>query len=195
MKADGTEETLITQGSRANAVPTWSPSGIALAFESKRDGKADTYCIDSDGTNSKRITTDPGSDFSRTWLPDGPGLVFQSNRTGHYQIYGVAFANSSLTQITHVDGNAYSPWLSPQGNFIACIVMGSEETSAIHVMEHDGRGLRPVSGWVEGTLHGVAGSPDGKTLAFMSDRDGAVDILTMPATGGEMVNLTSRDRR
>ena len=40
-------------------------------------------------------------------------------------------------------------------------------------------------------IGGTAWSPDGKTLAFVGQRDGEFDIYSIPATGGEEKRLTT----
>lgn len=77
-----------------------------------------------------------------------------------------------------------NPAISPDGTAIAfsykgdIFVVNSEGGKASQLTTHPGYDNRPI--W----------SPDGKTIAFSSDRNGGTDVFIMPATGGAPTRLT-----
>jgi len=97
---------------------------------------------------------------------------------------------ASLLGFSSGSGNENSPlWMrypriSPDGNTIVFSYNGdiysvnSNGGTAIPLTISQGPDLMPV--W----------SPDGKTIAFSSDRNGNFDIYAMPATGGTAKRLT-----
>ncbi|MEW6366314.1 MAG: S9 family peptidase [Acidobacteriota bacterium] len=65
----------------------------------------------------------------------------------------------------------------------------AERTRAVWIMGTDGSGLRQVTAG-EKQDHSPAWSPDGRTLAFVSDRTGLDQLYLLPLDGGEPRQLT-----
>ncbi len=87
---------------------------------------------------------------------------------------------------------ASDPQLSPDGSVIAYVVQESHEktnttSSAIWLVNSSGGKTATPRQLTGGTQHDSAPrwSPDGKTLAFLSDRDGTSQIYLLPLNGGE----------
>ncbi len=84
---------------------------------------------------------------------------------------------------------------SPDGSRIAYVVTRPDLTRAtydgeIHVIDADGTNDITLT-HSEGTDYHPRWSPDGKSIAFLSDRGGKVAIYTIPVDGGESSALTS----
>jgi len=56
MNADGTRLTNLTNNPANDAMPTWSPDGKQIAFESSCDGRFAIYVMNADGTGVTRLT-------------------------------------------------------------------------------------------------------------------------------------------
>lgn len=87
---------------------------------------------------------------------------------------------------------ASDPQLSPDGTLIAYVVQQCHEkpnttSSAIWLVNSSGGKTTTSRQLTDGTHHDAAPrwSPDGKTLAFLSDRDGTSQIYLLPLNGGE----------
>ncbi len=85
--------------------------------------------------------------------------------------------------------------ISPDGRFIAYVVKRADlasnnYTSAIHLTATDGGATRQLTA---GTTRDSAPrwSPDGRQLAFISDRAGSAQLYLLPLDGGEPRQLTS----
>lgn len=87
---------------------------------------------------------------------------------------------------------ASDPQLSPDGSLIAYVVQQCHEktnttSSAIWLVNSSGGKTLTSRQLTAGVHHDTAPrwSPDGKTLAFLSDRDGTAQIYLLPLKGGE----------
>ena len=92
------------------------------------------------------------------------------------------------------DGAADPAW-SPDGRTIAFVrwrpgrPIGSI-AEAIYVVKADGSGLRNLTPKPVGAYAAPAWSPDGRKLAFVSDRDGNSEVYVMNADGSGQRSLT-----
>jgi TolB protein len=64
--------TNLTQDPAADNLPTWSPDGSRLVFQSDRDGNQDVWSMNDDGSNPTNLTNHPGSDVPGSWGPCPP---------------------------------------------------------------------------------------------------------------------------
>jgi len=83
--------------------------------------------------------------------------------------------------------------LSPDGNLIAFVlsepVKGAEQKRNIWLYDLRAREMRHFTTFEKSDSH-PRFSPDGKTLAFLSNRDGKTQIQLIPLSGGEALALT-----
>ena len=87
MNANGTDQTRLTFGARADTHANFSPDGETIAFTSARDGNSEIYVMNADGTNQTRLTSNNATDEFPTFSSDGEKMAFSSNREGNFEIY------------------------------------------------------------------------------------------------------------
>jgi Tol biopolymer transport system component len=136
--------------------------------------------------------------MSPVWTPDSRALLYVSNRDGARDVYRV-----DLDARGHRVGDpqrittGLSPHtisLSSNGQLLGfsvfrlianvwSVTASSTSTSPVNEPTPITRGAQSVEG--------LSLSPDGKTLAFDSDRSGNHDIYTVPTSGGEPTQLTT----
>ena len=149
-----------TKGGEVNMQPALSPDGSRVAFSSKRDGKFSIYVVGVDGEGLWRVTDGPDDDSEPAWSPDGKRLAF---------VRGFDATGSGVVVLT-CGGTT--------GDILTVGVDSGGEG-----------GERPVEVNLTQGLGGTdpAWSPDGKRIAFASDRGGSYDIYTMSSEDGSDV--------
>lgn len=81
MNADGTSVSApLTNNAFYDDIPSWSPDGTKILFQSNRDGNEEIYSMNANGTNQTNLTQSGAADFFASWSPDGTKIVFGSLR-------------------------------------------------------------------------------------------------------------------
>jgi Tol biopolymer transport system component len=190
----------LTTDPKPDLRPAWSPDGTRLAFYSGRSGNDDIWAIDVDGNGEAQLTSDPGRDRRPSWSPDGSKIVFDSNRAGTHDIWIMNADGSDQRPLTTGSGQEMFASFSPDGSQI--IYYGYKEgRNDIWTMEIDGSNPRSLTSGLADekesqctfACHTPAFSPDGNTIAFHADNDGARNIWVMDADGNNPRQLTVTD--
>jgi len=190
----GDSVTRLTHRAAGTQPPWWSPNGDRLAFIGERDGNPEIYLTSTDGSLLTRVISNSGDNRLGGWSPDGEWLLFFGS--GNEAEKGLWLRNPdgvNLVRITTEEGSD-SVW-SPDsrdiafvgrdlGNADIYVVSRSRtgtwqaDTDLSRLTDHNNNDISPV--W----------SPDGKTIAFVSYRDGNAEIYTMLKDGSKKLRLT-----
>jgi TolB protein len=210
----GTTQQLTREGA-VNVEPRWSPDGKRIVFVSTSYNKRfHIFRADvSDGKleNVVRLTGETKSDLPRyyysafdteihpVWTRDGKEILFISNR-GH--IHGTggfwrmkAEPDAEAREIHYEETNWKArPDFSPDGSRMVYSSYLGREWHQLWVMPANGGDAFAVSygNWDETY---VRWSPDGKLLAFVSNRDGETDLWMQTIPGGAQKQLRATERR
>ena len=210
MNVDGGNQQNLTNNPSDDRDPSWSPDGKRIIFYSNRDGHAidgrstsEIYVMDADGGNPRNLTNDHNDDRFPAWSPDGKRIAFVSDRDGprrYFDIYVMDADGSNLQRLTNDPRDDRFPAWSPDGERI---VFGARRkghfetkfavTYEIYVMDADGGNLQRLTENRKNDW-GPSWSPDGKRIAFASDRKGDlenINIYVMDADGGNEQRLTN----
>jgi Tol biopolymer transport system component len=125
------------------------------------------------------------------WTPDGKSLLFNGN--GHILRISVDGGKPETIDTGFANRVNNDHGISPDGTMLAISDQSQDQRKSIVYTVPIGGGTpkRITQSSSASYFHGW--SPDGKTLAFVGDRNGNLDIYTIPATGGEETRLTTAE--
>ena len=175
-----------------NFLPAWSADGTKLAFMSNRDGNPEIYVVNRDGTGLRRITNHPAADVTPTWSPSGQQLAFTSDRTGKPQVYIVNLDGTGLDRISTESYCDRATWSPPPLNEIAYASQAGGGYE-IRIFDFGTRQSRVVTDGI-GSNESPAFAPNGRHLAFVSDRTGTAQIYTIARDGTDLRQITKSGR-
>jgi TolB protein len=159
----------------------WSPDGKFLIYTGGRNGEFDIYRIAADGSGAEvRLTNAKGVDDGPEYSPDGRFIYFNSVRSGRMQIMRMRADGSEQQALTDDGFNNWFPHVSPDGKWLAIISYGDDINPSEHpYYKHVYLRLMPAGGGAptviayvyggQGSINVPSWSPDGKTLAFVSN--------------------------
>jgi dipeptidyl aminopeptidase/acylaminoacyl peptidase len=130
------------------------------------------------------VEAEMGFDIS----PDGQRVAFSWNPDGRWEIYEISLSDGSVPRlVSHGPGAKFHPRYSPDGNLLAFVVDfdGSEN---FHILLHEFATAHQTDLTPNITCalqSSFAWSPDGRQIAFISDRSGRFDVYTMSVTSLE----------
>ncbi len=183
-----------------NSAASWSPDGQFLAFAAKRGAKDDIVLLDvKRNAEVRRISVDLSGVTTPSWSPDGKRLVFTGYDGGLSDLFIINSDGSGLVRLTNDKYADLHPTWSPDGRTIAFTTDRGPDTdfavlrvgnyrlatldlatSRIDVLERMDIGKNVNPQW----------APDGKSLAFVSDRNGVSNIFLYDFGDREVYQLT-----
>ena len=164
------------------------PDGTKIAFTSVRDGNHEIYVINRDGSGVRRVTSHPSVDVTPTWSPTGTQIAFTSDRTGSPQIYIINADGTGTRQITRESFCDRPTWSPAPYNEIA---YASREGGGYNIRVYDfaNNGSRAITDGI-GSSESPAFAPNGRHLAFVSNRAGKEQIFTIARDGKDIRQIT-----
>ena len=191
MDADGSNQRQITDNDVNDWGPSWNPDGSMIAFHSDEDGDVELFTMNADGTNRQQVTFNGAgvTDRSPTWSPDGRELIYYSNETGGREIMRINLDTGVTRRLT---SNAFydgQPDWSLNGTGVIFGSTQQDSDSEIYIMRVDGTNVTRLTN-SPGTDDDPVWSPDGRQVAFESERSGNFDICIMNADGSDPICVT-----
>lgn len=176
--ANGSERNRITDSLANETHPVWAPNGDRIAYISRAAdgssdippelqlGSSDIHVVNSDGSGRTNLTNFPSLYRDLVWSPDGTKIAFVSNRDIRPAGLGIP---------------------TPEGEPVLRSVRRGPD---VYVMNADGTDQTRLT-FDPASDTKPAWSPDGRTIAFQSIRDGNSEIYFVDVATGALTRLTN----
>jgi TolB protein len=139
-------------------------------------------------TDRRAIYVAPERFEAPNWMPDGKNLLF--NRNGRIEKIPATGGTPQIIETGFATRCNNDHGISPDGTQLVISDNSQEEhQSRVYLAPIGGGAPRRITQKSPSYWHGW--SPDGKTLAFVGERNGDFDIYAIPAAGGDEKQLTT----
>jgi Tol biopolymer transport system component len=183
-----------------NSQASWSPDGKFLAFAAKRGPRDDIVIVDVKRNKQvKRIEVELNGVTTPSWSPDGERLVFTGYDGGISDLFVVNRDGSGLRRLTEDKYADLHPVWSPDGKSIAFATDRGPGTNfttlelgnfRIALLDIESGSVRELEGMESGRNSSPVWAPDGRSLAFVSDRNGVSNIFLYDLDDRHVYQLT-----
>jgi Tol biopolymer transport system component/DNA-binding winged helix-turn-helix (wHTH) protein len=195
---DGSRSRQLTSpppGNVRDVAPAISPDGRTVAFiRVTSGGVGEIYLVPFVGGEPRRLTFADAWLERIAWTPDGHDLVYSSGGgLTDGTLWRVSASGGAPERLPVPDGNAASPALAARGNRLAYAHRSFDANVWQFDVATSPARATPVRAVLASTRYegGPQYSPDGKRIAFHSDRGGAFEIWASDADGANSVQLTT----
>jgi len=180
-------------GTLGDLFPTFSPDGKQLAFI-RRFGVAshDIMAVETSGGEPRRITREALPLFGLTWTRNGRHLVFSSRRTVPSRLWRIPATGGEPVLLAEAGEGSIAPHLSRAADRLVYLNRLRDVNLWRIELDSHGRAATMPRSWIASTYieAAVDYSPDGKLIAFDSQRTGHSEIWICDPDGGNPLQLT-----
>ena len=171
--------------------PRLSKDGSTVAFvRYYSHGSSDIYTISVKGDNPIQVTHDQKAIQGIAWDRDGRSLVASWDRDGAFALWRIP-QHGEPTKL-NIDATAPAePSVSPTSGDIAYVESTENWNIWRAPLSSDGMGKPQLLLSSSGRNYDPRYSPDGKQIAFVSDRSGTMQLWTSSADGSDLKQRTN----
>src|SRR5215469_16914152 len=191
--------------------PAFSPDGRTLAFTRTADfGLSELYLLTVSGGSKpagepRRVFMENQNADSPAWTDDGRAIIFSSGQESQHSLWKIGISGSSSTtkaeQLASLGASAYHPAISRRGNRLVYAHSSFRSSiSSIPTLDTQRARTRNTPAADDKPAAVISSprdqsspqfSPDGKRIAFMSNRSGSYEIWVCDGNGQNAVQVTS----
>lgn len=178
--------------------PRWSPDGTRIVFQNIERTKFDVRIVDLTSGRTTWVTNDAVQDIDPVWSPSGQYIYFSSYRGGGINIWRVRISADGTParlphQLTIGAGQDVGLAVSRDGKRLAFSTLRQNaDIWRLPVSPETGKPTGAPQEVITTTREDSRGawSPDGKMIAFNSDRTGEMNIWLYSLPDGSSRQLT-----
>src|SRR5437899_3259769 len=185
-----------------NSAGAFSPDGRYFAIAAKRKDRDDLVILDvkNGGREERRIRVGLNGLQTPQWSPDGQRLVFSGFSNGFTDLYIINRDGTGLQRLTKDKYADLHPSWSPDGKTIAFVTDRGGETDfdllrfgnlRIALLHLDSGAIELLGNMQIGKNINPVWAPDGRSLAFVSDRTGINNVCPYDMPDGQIYQLTN----
>jgi len=187
-QSDGEDPQRLTNTASAESMPAWSPNRQQIAFLSDRNGLNDLWIMDLEGESEQRAVEAEGERNQFAWARDSKRIAYTSDQDGDVDVYVVDLEKNQQIRLTDFPGEEDLGGWSPNGEWV---VFGVRTGDAQGIHKKNPLGVDEIQ-LTEKPDFSPQWAPKGDKIAFLSDRDGDLEIYVMEADGQEETNLSKK---
>jgi WD40 repeat protein len=179
----------------------WSPDGKLFALGAVHRGHASLFVVDPEtGKKVKEVDFPDLSEIeSPSFAPDGHRIVFSAQQGGYLDLWLYDLRSGERKRLTNDAFAELHPVLSPDGKRVAFTTdrfSSNLDTLAfgnyrIGVLDLASGEIKALPGYKGARNSNPQWSPDGKSLYFLSDVDGATNVHRIDLATGELRQVTA----
>ena len=145
------------------------PQHKTIVFSRVGPSQIQLFVSNADGTAERPLLSSDSLDYNPAWSPDGQWIVFTSERNGSADLYRVKPDGTGLQQLTSNRAYEDQADVSPDGQKLALVSTRADGTADLWIRDLGTNRETPLTSGLSGDFR-PAWSPDGKWIAFSSDR-------------------------
>src|SRR3989475_2985077 len=184
-----------------NSAGAFSPDGRYFAIAAKRKDRDDLVILDvKRGGEDRRIHVGLSGLQTPHWSPDGTQLVFTGFSNGFTDLFTINRDGTGLRRLTNDKFADLHPSWSPDGKTIAFVTDRGGATDfdllrfgnlRIALLHLDTGAIDMLGNMDVGKNINPVWAPDGRSLAFVSDRTGIANVFLYDMADGQIYQLTN----
>ena len=189
------EEITEPQGQDRDWGPAFSPDGAQMAFV-RGNGAGfpeEIYVMALAGGPARQLTNERAAIMGPpTWSQDSMNVIFSSTKGGDPALWTIPASGGAAARLEGTGTATWHPAVAKQsGQMAAQKISRSSGVYCLAVDNEPGKSAPAVVTATNGRNEGPQLSPDGRRLAFMSDRSGYVEIWVSNRDGSSPIQLTN----
>ncbi|MFO7634573.1 MAG: hypothetical protein R6W76_18630 [Caldilinea sp.] len=168
-----------------DTLPSWNAQGSRIVFASNREGDRRwriyvMWAEENGGTDTLTFGESPH------WHPSADLIVYRGcdesgNRCG---LWTISSSGANPAQLTATPADERPQW-APSGNFVTFMSNARDGNYEIYKVDVTSREVTRLTESSSVDILPTV-SPDGRWIAFVSNRDGSWKVYAVPSTGGEL---------